>query len=66
VDGRIHVSVVGHPHGDLRALVDVQRRAWDRTVVAEHAHLIIADPLAHGTDAQVEGVAVIKADDARV
>src|SRR5215216_5526217 len=66
VDGCLYVSVVGHPHGYLRALVDVQRRARDRTVVAEHAHLYVTDPLAHRVDAQVEAIAVVKADDARV
>src|SRR5215217_2525770 len=66
VDGCLYVAVVGHPHGDLRTLVDVQRRARDRTVVAEHAHLCCSDPLAHGEDAQVKAIAVVKADDARV
>src|SRR5215218_10754739 len=60
VDGRLYVAVVGHLHGDLRALVDVQRRARDRTVVTEHALLCVSDPLAHGVDAKVKAIAVVK------
>jgi len=65
VDGRLDVAVVRHLHGDLRALIYVQRRAWDRPVVCEHAHLGVADALAHGMDAQFEAIAVVKTDDAR-
>ena len=65
MDGRLDVAVVRHLHGDLRALIYVQRRAWDRPVVCEHAHLGVADALAHRVDAQIEAIAVVKADDAR-
>src|SRR5215207_1173844 len=65
VDGGIDVAVVRHLHCDLRALVDVQCRAWDRAVVAEHAHHGVLYSLAHGMDAYIEGIAVVKAQEAR-
>jgi hypothetical protein len=65
VNGRLDVTVVRHLHGDLRPLIDMQRRAGDRTVVPEHAQLGVVQTLAHGLDAKVESVAVVESEELR-
>src|SRR3954449_12342172 len=62
---RLDVAVIAYPDGELRALIDVQGRAWDGAVVGEHAQLGAVDLLADREDAQVEDSAVIEPDHAR-
>ena len=50
MDRRLDVTVVGHLHGDLRSLIDVQSGAGDRAVVSEHPQLGARQALAHGLD----------------
>ncbi len=59
------VSVVPHLDGDLRPLVDVERRTGDRVVVRQHAQLCAVDGLADRMDGEVESIAIVKADDVR-
>ena len=63
--GRLHVPKVGHVHGDLRALIHMQGRAGDRTVVCQHPQLGVLDALVDRTDAQVEAIPVAEPDDPR-
>ncbi len=37
VHGRLDITVVGHPHGDLRPLIDMQDRAAQRAAALMHA-----------------------------
>ena len=63
VHGRLDVAVVGHVHGDLRPLIDVQGRAGYRAVVGEHPQLGVVEPLTHRADADREAIAVLEPDD---
>ena len=58
VHGRLQVTLVHHIDDDLRPLPHSQRRAGDRTVVGEHPHSRIAEPLRHRSDPQLEHIAV--------
>jgi len=51
MDRRLDVTVVGHLHGDLRSLIDMQRGTGDRAVVPEHPEVRVAQALSHGLDA---------------
>ena len=65
VDRGLHVALVLGVDDDLRPLLDLQGRAGDRAVVAEHPNRRVADPLGHRRDAQVELVAVGQLDHLR-
>ena len=65
VRGGLGVAVVPYLDGDLRPLVDVERRTGDRVVVGEHAQLRAGDALANRMDGEVESIAVVKSDDGR-
>ena len=58
VNGRRDVAVVGHVDEDLGALVDMQRRPWDRAVVGDHPHGRSGNVFHDGRDLQGESVAV--------
>jgi hypothetical protein len=65
VHRRLDITVVPHLHGDLRPLIDLQDRAGDRPVVAEHAQLGAIDVLAYCADPQVKPVPVVEPDHGR-
>jgi hypothetical protein len=63
VDRRLDIAVVGQVDGDLRPVVDVQRRAGDRAVVMEHPAVVAGNTLAYRSEAQLIRVAVARPDD---
>jgi hypothetical protein len=52
--GRLDIAVVGDVHRDFGALVDVQGRARDRSVVGQHPEEIAGDAVAYRADATAE------------
>ena len=65
VHGRVDGTLVRHLDSDLRALIDVQGRAGNRSVVGEHAHVGALDGLPDRSDPEIKAVAVPHAEDAR-
>ena len=63
--GRLDIAVVGDVHRDFGALVDVQGRARDRSVVGQHPEEIAGDAVAYRADAHVERVAVAQPHNTR-
>ena len=49
-------------HADLRALIDVQRRTWNRAVVRQHAQISTVERLTDWSNAEIEAIAVVEAD----
>ena len=62
VHSGVDFTIVGDMHGDLRALIDVQRRTWNRAVVRQHAQISAVERLADWSDAEIETIAVVEAD----
>jgi hypothetical protein len=62
VDRRLRIALVLDVDDDLRTFPHLQGRSWDRTVVGQHPHGRVAEPLGHRRDAQVEVVAVGELD----
>ena len=62
VDGRLQVAVVMHVDLNLGAFGNAQGRPGNRPVVAEHAHGVVSEPLAHRGDPQLERTAVGELD----
>src|SRR5579884_3739241 len=58
VHRRLQIAFVGDVDDDLGALTYTKGWTWDRTVVGEHPHRRIAEPLRHWCDPQLEGIAV--------
>ena len=58
VHGRLQVTLVGDVDDHLRALLDLEGRAGDGAVVAQHPHRGVPEPLGYRADPQVEGVSV--------
>ena len=63
VQRRVDVTEVGRLDRHLAVLVDVQGRAGDRAVVAEHPHLGVAEALADRLDRDLVRLAVAEPDD---
>ena len=62
VNGGLEVAVVGDAHRRRRALGDLERRPRHRTVVRQHPHRRVADPLLDRDDLELELVPVGKLD----
>jgi hypothetical protein len=58
VHGGVQVAVVGDIDDHFRSLLNVENRAGDRAVVAEHPNGAVAKPLGHGSNAKVNRVPV--------
>ena len=54
----LHVALVLHVHDDLGAFPDLQRGPGDRSVVGQHPHRRVAEPVGHRGDPQIELVSV--------
>jgi hypothetical protein len=57
VHGRLEIAAVDDVDLDLRALPHLERGSRDGSVVREHAHRRLVDPLAHRRDLERERVA---------
>ena len=65
VDGGVYVALVLDVNDDLRPLLHLQDRPGDRSVVGQHPHGRVADPLGVRRDVQGELVAVRQLDQLR-
>ena len=61
--GRFHIAIVAHLYGDLGALIDVEGRTRNRSVVGEHAQISTAQVLADWRDVEVETISVAQANE---